>query len=165
MKNLFAGAAVLMLCISVANAEEAKDDASAATIELAKQYLKAYSTFDATKFGPYLAEDTVFTDPTSTDQNADGGPFVFEGKETVIKELSDYAGQYQRFSLNYDFERIYESNGVVVFVANLGYELETKDGRSAEGAAPIVTAITVRDGKIAGHTDYYDYQGNAVDHK
>lgn len=164
MKHLFAGAFALLVCISGANAEEDKE-VSKKTVALAREYIEAYSTFDTANFGSYYTDDAVFTDPTSTDQDANGNPFVYKGKEAIIKALSDYAAKYGRFTLNYDVERLYESNGVVVFVAILGWDLETKDGRTANGSAPMVTAVTVKDRKIAAHTDYYDYQGNAVNLK
>jgi len=134
---------------------------SEARIALAKQYLTAYSTFDVTIMEPFLSEDMVFHDPTSSNQNADGLPFVFEGKQAVMKGLGDYAAQFANFALDYKIERQYESNGVVVFIAQISYMGETKDGGKFEGSAPIVTAITVKDGKVVRHTDYFDYKENA----
>ncbi len=152
-------AAAAMLLISPAYAQEAD---SSTTISIAKDYLTAYSTFDTAAMAPFLADDMVFYDPTSANQSADGGAFMFEGKEAVLKGLGDYAGQYQSFSVDYDIERQYESEGVVVFVAMLTWTVTSPDGESATGSAPIVTAVTVKDGKIIKHTDYYDYKGNAV---
>ena len=110
---------------------------------------------------PADSVDMVFADPTSTEQNADGGAFMFDGKDAVLKGLGDYAAQYKSFSVDYDIERRYESNGVVVFVAELTYNLVTNDDQTFSGAAPIVTAITVKDGKVVKHLDLYDYAGNA----
>lgn len=152
-------AAAAMLLASPAYAEEAD---SSATVSIAEDYLAAYSTFDTTAMAPFLAEDMVFYDPTSANQSADGGPFMFEGKDEVLKELGDYAAQYQSFSVDYDIERQYESEGVVVFVAMLTWTVVSPVGESASGSAPIVTAVTVKDGKVTKHTDYYDYKGNAV---
>ena len=110
-----------------------------------------------------MADEMVFTDPTSTDQNADGGSFMFVGKAAVMKGLGDYAAQYKDFNVSYDVERRYESNGVVTFVAQLSYTVVTKDDQTFTGTAPIVTAITVKDGKVVRHLDLYDYAGNAVE--
>ena len=84
------------------------------------------------------------------------------GKKAVLKGLGDYASQYKSFTVDYDVERRYESEGVVVFVAILNWNLVTADDTTANGSAPMVTAITVKDGKVVKHTDYYDYKGNAV---
>lgn len=163
MNSLFAAAsAAFALCISsLACAEETP--ASDAAVVVAEQYLAAYETFEPAKMAPFLHKDAVFSDPTSTNQTADGGPFEFDGKEAVLKGLGDYAAQYKRFTLNYDVERRYESNGVVVFVAQLSYEGETKDAQTFSGAEPIVTVITVKDGKVIRHTDFFDYKSNAVE--
>ena len=153
-------AAIAMMLITPAFAEEAT---KSETVTIAEDYIAAYSTFDVSVMEPFFADDMIFFDPTSSSQNADGGPLRFEGKDAVMKGLGDVAGQYASFSLNYSVERHYESQGVVVFVAMLTYEGETKDGQTFEGGAPIVTAITVKDGKVVRHIDYFDYKGNAVD--
>ncbi|MEM9616414.1 MAG: nuclear transport factor 2 family protein [Pseudomonadota bacterium] len=152
-------AAAAMLLMSPAYAQGAEPSA---TVSIAEDYLAAYSTFDTAVMAPFLAEDMVFYDPTSANQSADGGPFMFEGKDEVLKGLGDYAGQYQSLSVDYDVERQYESEGVVVFVATLTWTVISPGGESASGSAPIVTAVTVKDSKVIKHTDYYDYKGNAV---
>ncbi|WP_428409364.1 nuclear transport factor 2 family protein [Hyphococcus sp.] len=158
MKKFIIACAGLFLIAAHAHAEELN---SADAVSLAEDYLAAYSTFDVEKMAPFLSDDMVFADPTSTEESADGGAFMFNGKEAVLKGLGDYAAQYQSFSVNYDVERQYESNGVVVFVAQLTYNLVTKDDKTFTGAAPIVTAVTVKDGKVVKHLDLYDYAGNA----
>jgi len=80
-----------------------------------------------------------------------------------MKGLGDYAAQYKDFNVSYDVERRYESNGVVIFVAQLSYTAISKDDQTFTGAAPIVTAITVKDGKVVEHLDLYDYAGNTVE--
>lgn len=152
-------AAAAMLLISPAYAEDAEPSA---TVSIAEDYLAAYSTFDTAAMAPFLADEMVFYDPTSANQSADSGPFMFEGKDAVLKGLGDYAGQYQSFSVDYDIERQYESEGVVVFIAMLSWTVISPDGETATGSAPIVTAVTVKDGKVIKHTDYYDYKGNAI---
>lgn len=160
MKRLIIGAVMALAAASHAAAQE--DGASAAAVKLAGDYLAAYSTFEPDKMAPFLADDMVFYDPTSSTQTADGGAFIFEGKAAVLKGLGDYAAQYEDFSVSYDVERRYESEGNVVFVAQLSYALETIDGKTFAGTAPIVTVVAVKDGKVVKHTDYYDYKGNAV---
>jgi len=156
---LAAIAAFSFLAISTAQ----DNDESEARIALAKEYLAAYSTFDVTIMEPFLSEDMVFHDPTSSNQNAGGTSFFYEGKQAVMKGLGDYAAQFASFTLDYKIERQYESNGVVVFIAQISYMGESKAGDKFAGSAPIVTAITVKDGKVVRHTDYFDYKANAED--
>ncbi len=136
---------------------------SAANVAVAEAYLSAYSTFSTSRMAPFYTDDATFEDLTSSTQNAAGGPFVFKGKQAILHGLGDYVSQYQAFTVNYAVERRYESNGIVVFIAQLSYQLKTKGGKSFAGTAPIVTAITVRNGKVARHVDFYDYLGNAVE--
>lgn len=155
-------AVIILLLVSPAFADEV---AESKTVAIAKDYIAAYSTFDVSVMEPFLADDMVFFDPTSSTQNANGEPFKFEGKEAVMQGLGDYASQFESFALTYDVERYYESQDIVVFVAQLGYEGATKDGQSFAGGGPIVTAITVKDGKVVRHVDYFDYNQNAVELK
>lgn len=152
-------AAIAFLLFSQAHAQEAE---TSETVRIAEEYLAAYSTFDTSLIAPHISDDMVFYDPTSSNENADDGPFVFEGKEAVLKGLGDYASQYKTFTVDYDVERRYESEGVVVFVAMLTWNVLTANDETATGSAPIVTAVTVKDGKVVKHTDYYDYKGNVV---
>ncbi len=157
--GLIAAAVVTLPTISMAE----NHAASESPVALAKEYLAAYSTFDVAIMEPFLSEDMVFHDPTSSNQNADGTSFFYEGKQAVMKGLGDYAAQFASFTLDYKIERQYESNGIVIFIAQLSYMGESKDGDKFEGSAPIVTTITVKDGKVVRHTDYFDYKENAED--
>ena len=160
-KLLFGLASAMALSVTTAMAEDTAPTENAA-ITLATEYLKAYSTFDVTNMAPYYSDDAVFLDPTASRASPDGQPlFAFNGKDAIIKGLGDYALQYKSFTLDYKIERQYESNNVVVFVAQLTYKGEGKNGNTFEGGAPIVTAITVKDGKIVRHMDYFDYKENA----
>lgn len=154
-------AACLSLTLISASAYADEDEAS--PIEVANAYLNAYSTFDTSIMAPFYADDAVFYDPTSSKDDAGGAPIKLDGKAAILKELSDYAAQFNSFSLSYDVKQRYHANGVVVFIADLTWSLVDKEDNAASGGAPIVTAITVKDGKVTRHVDYYDYQGNAVD--
>lgn len=158
--------AFIAAMLTIATPAHAADDAaSAETIRIADDYLAAYSSFDVTKMAPFYADDAVFYDPTSVGQVPGEGPFIFEGKDAILKNLGDYAAGYKSFSVAYDLERRYESAGVVVYVADLSYKGETKAGEAFTGANPIVTVIEVRNGKVARHSDFFDYKSNAVDYR
>lgn len=162
MKFLLAGALALLSTFAVAFAEEEKPS-SEAIIAIAEEYLAAYSTFDMEKIEPYLTDDMTFNDPTSMGQAPGGGAFHFQGKTAVLENLGEFAATYNSFTLTYDMERRYESAGVVVFVAQLTYQGESKEGKAFTGASSIVTAVTVTDGKISAHYDFFDYGRNAVE--
>ena len=152
--------AIIAAAFAAATPVRAQDDAA-----IAEKYIAAYSTFDVSKMAPYYAEDAVFYDPTSAGQVPGHEAFIFEGKDAILKNLGAYAAGYKSFSVRYDLERRYESAGVVVFVADLVYQGETKDGQKFSGANPIVTVIEIKDGKVARHSDFFDYKGNAVDYR
>ncbi len=152
-------AAIAAFSFSTISAAEDLNE-STARIALAKDYIAAYSTFDVTKMEPFYSDDAMFHDPTTSPPGTDGA-LLLTGKAAILKGLGDYAASFNRFSVEYKIERQYESNGVVVFIAQLSYMGESKDGDKFAGSAPIVTAITVKDGKVVRHTDYFDYKENA----
>lgn len=160
MRSLIAAAAAIVAVNANAVAEEANGPG---IIETAEAYLAAYCTLDIDEMAPFYAEDAIFNDPTSKAVFQNGENFEFKGKAAILKGLGDYAARYQDFSLHYDMERRFESSGYVVFVARLSYEGHGKNGEAFSGGSPIITVIEVRDGKVASHTDYYDYRENAVD--
>lgn len=152
--------ALIAAAFAAATPALAQDDAA-----IAEKYLAAYSTFDVSKMAPFYADDAVFYDPTSAGQVPGHEAFIFEGKDAILKNLGAYAAGYKNFSVRYDLERRYDSAGVVVFIADLAYQGETKDGQKFSGGNPIVTVIEIRDGKVARHSDFFDYKGNAVDYR
>ena len=146
--------------LSANSASFAEDKISSeATVNIAEQYIAAYSTFNTDNMAPFLADDVVFADPTSPDS------ILYEGKQAVIDGLGGHSAAYKEFSLVYEFERRYESNGIVVFIAQLTYNGVSKNDQSFTGTAPIVTAVTIKDGKVVKHVDYFDYMSNAIDTK
>jgi ketosteroid isomerase-like protein len=160
MRSYLASVTLVLASHGTVVAQTPADDAATS---IAEAYLAAYSTFDVSKMAPFYADDAVFSDPTSVGQIPGYDAFFFNGKDAIIKGLGDYAATYNRFSLNYDLMRRYESAGVVVFVANLTYQGETKDGQQFSGGSPIVTVVEVKGGKVTRHSDYFDYKQNAVE--
>lgn len=150
-------AAALFYSITVAAASP-----TPSIVEAAQKYLAAYSAFDMEKMAPLISDEMVFTDPTKPPETNNGAPFVYTGKDAVLAALGGYAKLYKEFSLDYDIQRYFESNGAVIFVGDITYNILTDDQQTLTGTAPIVTIITVNDGKIVEHRDYYDYAGNAV---
>lgn len=128
----------------------------AAKIAVASKYLDAYATLNVERMASMYAEDATFIDPTS--ENAPGVPQTlhFTGRDTIVGVLGEYAKNYR--CLRYDFDRVYESGDCVVFVGRITAQLQA-DPKPLTLRSSIVTIVTVKDGRVAEHRDYYDYQG------
>ena len=85
----------------------------------------------------------IFTDPTKPPELNEGKSFTHNGKQAILSALGGYAKLYEEFYLDYKIERRFESNGVVVFIGDITYNILTEDGQSLTGTAPIVTTVTV----------------------
>ncbi len=153
--------ALALFTCSIAIADDERDTATA----VAERYLNAYAAFDTNKMAPLLSDDMVFIDPTKPPAQNDGQVFTHVGKEAVLAALGGYADLYKEFWLDYKIDRQYESNNVVVFIGDITFNILTEDSESLSGTAPIVTVVTVRDGKVSRHLDLYDYAGNAQAHE
>ena len=160
--NNFMPRALIVIAVMFCSIATASASSASSIVDAAQKYLAAYSTFDMEKMAPLISDDMVFTDPTKPPETNGGEPFVYTGKEAVLAALGGYAKLYKEFSLDYDIQRYFESNGAVIFVGDITYNILTDDQQTLTGTAPIVTIITVKDGKIVEHRDYYDYAGNAV---
>jgi len=160
MRSYLASVILVLAFSGTAIAQTAADETATS---VAEAYLAAYSTFDVSKMAPFYADDAVFNDPTSVGQIPGHAGFIFDGKDAILKGIGDYAGTYKSLSLKYDLQRRYESAGIVVFIAKLTYEGETKDGQEFSGGSPIVTVVEVKGGKVTRHSDYFDYKQNAVE--
>ncbi|MEM1247593.1 MAG: nuclear transport factor 2 family protein [Acidobacteriota bacterium] len=127
-----------------------------ARIELVERYLEAYERLDAEAMGSFYSDSVRFVDPTS-EKTPLVTPYVYEGKEDVVRMLSTVSQFYERLEL--DVVRIWESSGHVVVVANTQGVLRQTDasGRPIELSSQIVTVLLVEGGKIVEHRDYFDY--------
>jgi len=131
----------------------------AQTIATAQEYLAAYSRMDLKALERLYAEDAVFDDPTSTKVQGIGGPFVWHGRKEILAHIGEWAKSMQ--SLNYDVERVYEASGHVVFVGDVKPLVVTPEGL-VQNVYPIVTIVTVADGRVVEHRDYTNYAAGRV---
>jgi ketosteroid isomerase-like protein len=63
--------------------------------------------------------------------------------------------------LNYNIERVYEASNHVVFVGEV-LPLVAGDKGLTQYAYPVVTIVTIANGKVAEHRDYTNYAAGRV---
>lgn len=149
----------MLLALATATAAAPPTHGDPPTIAKAQDYLAAYSRMDLKALAEFYADDAAFNDPTSTKVPGIGGPFVWRGRNEILAHIAEWKKSIR--SLDYDVERIYEASGHVVFVGNVKPLTATPDGL-VQYAYPIVTVVTVADGRIVEHRDYTNYAASRV---
>jgi len=155
----FTLAFLLLASLTAAHAEGPRPNGNAAVIAQAKAYLDAYASLDTAALERLYADDAVFNDPTSAGVPGIGGPFVWRGRTEILAHLREWARTTK--SLNYDVERLYESSSHVVFVGAVNPLVKTAKG-DVQYRYPIVTIITVANGRVSEHRDYTNYTAGHV---
>lgn len=150
---------LLFLSLTVAHAEAPQPHGNAAVIAQANAYLDAYARLDTTALERLYAEDAVFNDPTSATVPGIGGPFVWKGRAEILAHLREWAKTTK--SLSYDVERRYEASNHVVFVGAVKPLVKTAKG-DVQYRYPIVTIITIANGRVSEHRDYTNYGAGSV---
>ncbi len=150
----FMQALTLFLSVAVAQAEAPQPHGNAAVIAQAKAYLDAYARLDTAALERLYAEDAVFNDPTSANVPGIGGPFVWRGRTEILAHLREWAKTTK--SLNYEVARLYEASNHVVFVGAVKPLVMTAKG-DVQYRYPIVTIITITNGRVSEHRDYTNY--------
>lgn len=157
--RLLLAAAIFLLLTGSAGAREAQPSGNPAVIAVARAYLDAYGDLDLGRLGQIYTEQVEFNDPTSLQVQGLGGPFVWHGREAVLAGIGRWTKSI--VSLRYDLDRVYESSGRVVFVGTVNPMVRSPGG-PVQYRYPIVTIVTVEDGKVVEHRDYVDYAGGGV---
>jgi ketosteroid isomerase-like protein len=135
-------------------ADQATRHGNPAVIAQAETYLAAYAQLDLAALERLYADDAAFSDPTSQTVAGIGGPFVWRGRAEILAGIGRWKQTVT--SLAYDVERIYESSNHVVFVGEVRPLVAGPNGPT-QYAYPIVTVITIANGKVAEHRDYTNY--------
>ncbi|MHC4822617.1 MAG: nuclear transport factor 2 family protein [Planctomycetota bacterium] len=125
--------------------------------EAAEAYLATYLARDYPAMLPFMAEDAVFTDPTST---MFGEPLHFEGAQVIVDWLIEVGAGVE--SVEFLVDRSFISGEFAVFEgtyrttgsgAGLGHpDLHTTLAHRG------ITMIRVVDGKVVLHHDLIDYE-------
>lgn len=150
---------VLLLGLAIPAMAAGNNHGNEAVIAGAEAYLKAYQALDLRAVEALLAPDARFEDPTSTDVPGIGGPFRWEGRDAVIAGLRGWTQSVRR--IDYTIRDRYEASGRVVFIGTAAALIAAPSGLVRTNF-PIVTIVTLRDGKVIEHRDYTDYAGAAT---
>lgn len=132
---------------------------NAAVIAQARAYLDAYARLDLAALERLYAEDAAFNDPTSQSVPNIGGPFIWRGRSEVLAGIGRWKQSVK--SLNYNVERVYEASNHVVFVGEV-LPLVAGDKGLIQHAYPVVTVVTIANGKVTEHRDYTNYAAGHV---
>lgn len=139
---------VLLSSPLVAQSPEARID------DIADAYLAAYQAFDIDRIEALVTEDFDFSDPTSESLP---NPFNYSGRDVVMGHWRDYRAGVDSHRFVYTIDRRYAFSGHVVLIGSIEV-FATGQGMSSHAEASIVTILTVRDGQVAAHRDYADYE-------
>jgi ketosteroid isomerase-like protein len=155
----FNSAFLLFLSLTAAQADTPQPHGNAAVIAQANAYVDAYAKLDTAALERFYAEDAVFNDPTSADVPGIGGPFVWRGRTEILAHLREWAKTTK--SLNYEVERVYEASNHVVFVGAVKPLVKTAKG-DVQYRYPIITIVTIANGRVSEHRDYTNYAAGQV---
>ncbi len=148
MRNIFIGI-ILFSILSQANIAISRE------LSVADEYMKAYAIFDLKKMEKFYSTNAKFLDPTSEVWGEHA--FMKHSKEEIIAGLTSFISNYDKVSLEYSIRERYESAGHNVYSGKTKVTLR-KNGVIETSCAPITTIITVKDGKVIEHRDYFDYK-------
>ncbi len=130
---------------------------------IARAYLDAYVAIDLETVRSLQSEDFMFADETLVDANGDGA-FVYADAEAFLGLMAEYAETHQPISARQDWDRIFESNGRVVFSGQATIYYPTDNPAEwRRWRARAVAIITVIDGRVTRHRDFVDYDGQVFD--
>ena len=130
------------------------DSESQIAITVVKNYLEAYSRRDVTAMAEFYPEDVKFSDPTSEHTPFAPSPSAIDNKDDLLVIMKQLPQFYE--AIEYNIDRIWESSGYVVVVADFVATLKTANG-GVPLPSQIVNVFKVEDGKITEFRDYFDY--------
>jgi len=127
-------------------------------LELAERYLSAYEHLDWETLAGFYADDAVWHDPTSAEIGAPGVPVA--GREAIVQHLERATAGI--LAMDFEFDRVFHSAGVVVNVGLFRYETRHPDpSRSDETLRfelDTVIVLEIEKGLVRRHTDYADFE-------
>lgn len=157
MSRIFALAALFLVTLAPAiQAQGAQADPRAETIAVADAYMAAYQELDEAALAGFYADDARFFDPTSYDMEGFAAPFDFHGRDAILAGIATFKTDYGLVRVPYAVTTKIAGMHDVAYIGEVQSEVRVK-GEMQRYAYPIVTIITVRDGKVIEHRDYVDY--------
>jgi limonene-1,2-epoxide hydrolase len=147
MKTAIVG---IILCAALlTGAAQAQTAASAR--QTADAWLAAYEAQDFDAVRSLLTDESVFIDPTSFGRANVVNTIDWTGPEEIISGISGWG----LAAAEYSFDRVYESPGRVIYDGSV--LVTYQNGASYD--YPIITIVTVADGRLVEHRDYTDFDG------
>ncbi|MEP3655308.1 MAG: nuclear transport factor 2 family protein [Litorimonas sp.] len=133
---------------------DALDAKSLSAIQVVENYLDAYSRLDVRGMGEFFPDDVEFIDQTSESTPLAPTPYIYDNKKDLLATM----GRIGQFSegVEFDIDRIWESSGYVVVVADVVWTDKASKGL-VEAPSQIVSVFKVEGNKITELRDYFDY--------
>lgn len=141
--------AVLLTAALIAGAAHGDDSG------IIDDYMKAFFAFDVKKLSEYYTEDAIFRDPTSEVWGEESA-WNMDGKEQIMKKMNSFLSNYDEVTIQYNVKTRYESGGHHVFTGKSKVSYE-KQGALETACVAVTSVVSVKDGKVVEHRDYYDY--------
>lgn len=129
--------------------------------QIARAYIAAYEAQDFDAMRAFYAPDARFIDPTSFEMDDVTPDIDWTGADEILAGISSWGVA----SGVYNFDRVYEASGRVVFDAEMDVVYATPEGEVTY-RYPIITILTIEDGQVVEHRDYtgfnemYRVEGN-----
>ncbi len=123
---------------------------------LADDYMQAYSEFDMKRLAEFYSDDAIFIDPTS-EIWGDKAVKMY-GKEQIFKRWEALFLRFDKISAAYNVKTKYHSAGHSVYTGKVKFSTVKKgEAETSTSCAFITTIISVKEGKVVEHRDYFDY--------
>lgn len=122
---------------------------------LSRQYIDAYFSMDQDKYGEFLAEDVIWSDPTWSEVDPNNKPV--SGKVAVLTHLK--TATMGLTNLSYSIEEHFVSGPIAVFEGIMKYTFtDNSSGKAFDFSLREVSVLEFRKDKIIKHTDYSDFK-------
>jgi ketosteroid isomerase-like protein len=147
MKKAALFIAVLLTGMSHLSAQELEN--------LSKKYIDAYFSMDQKAYGPMLAENVTWSDPTWSEVDPANKPVT--GKAAVLAHLKMATAGITNMS--YTIEEHFVSGPVAVFEGVMKYTwTDGNSGKAYDFSIREVSVLEFQNGKVVRHTDYSDFK-------
>jgi hypothetical protein len=149
-------AIILILLISVlsinAQQKSSFQETTALTKEVATRYFNHYMNLEWDKIESLMHKDITFDDPTA--ELAIGWQKV-KNKDNVLKHFRINYAAITKMTPN--LQRSFFSGNNAVFEMNLVFSFRSGKDQITTIKMPLVTILTLKDGKVITHKDFGDY--------
>lgn len=121
------------------------------TTVIGENYAEAYFNMDFDKMAIFMHEDFNFLDPTAT------LVFGWSNPKGIDSAVNFFKTNYSSLlEMNPTFTRKFFSGETAMFEMNLKFNFKV-DEDTININMPLVTVLTLKDGKVIEHRDYGDY--------